>query len=240
MGSAYAPVKKTDTVNVCVPLRVLLFCWGPSTGGADLFVSLRVIISSTGVHTLHRSKLLFSCIHSIGIILKWSLSWEGEGRLEDDDYQNQKKMDWCIPNNTVFIIFSDFSEEKIRLIKTYLKAVKLFKSDQDQSEDPQYSEVKSCLTSEFPFADSVTMQLIWYWFFYVWKVIEINLNSIVPHVSGPKRPQDRVEVNCMKKDFHTCLKDKVSIGFPIKQICLSHNYLFIKHDAELVRVNVTL
>ncbi|XP_053573248.1 iron-responsive element-binding protein 2 isoform X3 [Bombina bombina] len=41
------------------------------------------------------------------------------------------------------------------------------------------------------------------------EVIEINLNSIVPYVSGPKRPQDKVSVNDMKKDFGTCLNEKV-------------------------------
>ncbi|XP_041964676.1 iron-responsive element-binding protein 2 isoform X1 [Alosa sapidissima] len=84
---------------------------------------------------------------------------------------------------------TNFSEEKIRVMKAYLKALKLFKSNQDQSEDPQYSEV-----------------------------IEINLGSIVPHVSGPKRPQDRVAVSCMKEDFLTCLKEKMGFkGFHIPQ-----------------------
>uniref|UniRef100_A0A8C1ZX36 Iron-responsive element binding protein 2 n=1 Tax=Cyprinus carpio TaxID=7962 RepID=A0A8C1ZX36_CYPCA len=64
------------------------------------------------------------------------------------------------------------SEEKLVVLEDYLKAIKLFKSYGDQSEDPQYSEV-----------------------------IEMNLSSIVPHVSGPKRPQDRVAVTCMKEDF---------------------------------------
>ncbi|KAL2094046.1 hypothetical protein ACEWY4_011358 [Coilia grayii] len=84
---------------------------------------------------------------------------------------------------------TNFSEEKLRQIKTYLKAIKLFKSDQDQSEDPQYSEV-----------------------------IEINLGLIVPCVSGPKRPQDRVAVSSIKDDFRTCLKEKVGFkGFHIPQ-----------------------
>uniref|UniRef100_A0A8C1ZYE1 Iron-responsive element binding protein 2 n=1 Tax=Cyprinus carpio TaxID=7962 RepID=A0A8C1ZYE1_CYPCA len=72
------------------------------------------------------------------------------------------------------------SEEKLVVLEDYLKAIKLFKSYGDQSEDPQYSEV-----------------------------IEMNLSSIVPHVSGPKRPQDRVAVTCMKEDFINCLNEKV-------------------------------
>ena len=42
------------------------------------------------------------------------------------------------------------------------------------------------------------------------QVIDINLSSIVPHVSGPKRPQDRVAVSDMKEDFQSCLDGKVT------------------------------
>lgn len=42
------------------------------------------------------------------------------------------------------------------------------------------------------------------------QVIEINLSSMVPHVSGPKRPQDRVAVSSMKEDFQHCLDEKVT------------------------------
>ena len=43
------------------------------------------------------------------------------------------------------------------------------------------------------------------------QVIEIQLSSFIPHVSGPKRPQDRVAVSDMKVDFHSCLKEKVRV-----------------------------
>uniref|UniRef100_A0AAX7USX8 Iron-responsive element-binding protein 2 n=1 Tax=Astatotilapia calliptera TaxID=8154 RepID=A0AAX7USX8_ASTCA len=70
---------------------------------------------------------------------------------------------------------------------SYMKAVKLFRSYDDPSEDPQYSEV-----------------------------IEFNLSSMVPYVSGPKRPQDRVAVSSMKEDFQSCLDEKVGFkGFHI-------------------------
>ncbi|XP_064168306.1 iron-responsive element-binding protein 2 isoform X1 [Anguilla rostrata] len=82
---------------------------------------------------------------------------------------------------------TNLSEEKLELLEAYLKAVKLFRTYQDPSEDPQYSEV-----------------------------IEINLGSIVPHVSGPKRPQDRVAVSNMKTDFLSCLNEKVGFkGFHV-------------------------
>lgn len=44
------------------------------------------------------------------------------------------------------------------------------------------------------------------------QVIRINLNSIVATVSGPKRPQDRVAVTEMKRDFHACLSEKVGLA----------------------------
>ncbi|XP_062849702.1 iron-responsive element-binding protein 2 [Trichomycterus rosablanca] len=82
---------------------------------------------------------------------------------------------------------TNFTEEKLKVMEAYLKSIKLFRNDDEQSEDPHYSEV-----------------------------IEINLSSMVPNVSGPKRPQDRVPVSCMKKDFLNCLNEKVGFkGFHI-------------------------
>ncbi|XP_075993886.1 iron-responsive element-binding protein 2 [Genypterus blacodes] len=82
---------------------------------------------------------------------------------------------------------TNFTQEKLELMEAYMKAVKLFRSYDDPSEDPQYSEV-----------------------------IEINLSFIVPQVSGPKRPQDRVAVSSMKEDFQSCLNEKVGFkGFHI-------------------------
>nr|XP_061812547.1 iron-responsive element-binding protein 2-like isoform X2 [Nerophis lumbriciformis] len=73
-----------------------------------------------------------------------------------------------------------FSQEKLELLESYLKAVMLFRTYEDSKEDPQYSEV-----------------------------IEINLSTMVPHVSGPKRQQDRVAVCSMKEGFQSCLDDKL-------------------------------
>uniref|UniRef100_A0A3Q3VKN5 Iron-responsive element-binding protein 2 n=1 Tax=Mola mola TaxID=94237 RepID=A0A3Q3VKN5_MOLML len=84
---------------------------------------------------------------------------------------------------------TNFTQEKLELLESYMKAVKLFHNYKDPSEDPQYSEV-----------------------------IEINLSSMVPYVSGPKRPQDRVAVSSMKEDFQRCLDEKVGFkGFHISK-----------------------
>uniref|UniRef100_A0A673L024 Iron-responsive element-binding protein 2-like n=1 Tax=Sinocyclocheilus rhinocerous TaxID=307959 RepID=A0A673L024_9TELE len=96
------------------------------------------------------------------------------------------------------------SEEKLVVLEDYLKAIKLFRSYSDQSDEPQYSEV-----------------------------IEMNLSSIVPHVSGPKRPQDRVAVTCMKEDFINCLNEKVGFkGFHISKEKQATQVPFLHEGAE--------
>uniref|UniRef100_A0A8C1K257 Iron-responsive element-binding protein 2 n=1 Tax=Cyprinus carpio TaxID=7962 RepID=A0A8C1K257_CYPCA len=91
--------------------------------------------------------------------------------------------------------------EKLVVLEDYLKAIKLFKSYGDQSEDPQYSEM--------------------------------NLSSIVPHVSGPKRPQDRVAVTCMKEDFINCLNEKVGFkGFHVSKEKQATQVPFLHEGAE--------
>lgn len=41
------------------------------------------------------------------------------------------------------------------------------------------------------------------------QVVELDLHTVVPCCSGPKRPQDKVAVSDMKEDFETCLGAKV-------------------------------
>jgi len=41
------------------------------------------------------------------------------------------------------------------------------------------------------------------------QIAELDLGSIVPSLSGPKRPHDRVAVAQMKDDFRQCLLNKV-------------------------------
>ncbi|CAI9560203.1 unnamed protein product [Staurois parvus] len=76
--------------------------------------------------------------------------------------------------------------QKLKTCEAYLRAVQLFRDEKCVGR-PEYS-----------------------------KIIEINLNSIVPYVSSPKRPQDRVSIVDMKKDFEACLSEKV--GFKAFQI----------------------
>ena len=42
------------------------------------------------------------------------------------------------------------------------------------------------------------------------QILELDLSTVVPSLSGPKRPHDRVSVSDMKTDFSQCLQNKVS------------------------------
>lgn len=77
----------------------------------------------------------------------------------------------------------------IKYVEQYLRSVKMFRSDfNDSSEDPVFSQV-----------------------------IELDLAEIVPSVSGPKRPHDRVPFADFKRDFHACLTAPVGFkGFGLK------------------------
>ena len=72
--------------------------------------------------------------------------------------------------------------QKIEYIAAYLKAVGMFRDYTDPSQDPVFSEI-----------------------------VELDLATVVPSLSGPKRPHDRVGVAEMKQDFQDCLDNKVLI-----------------------------
>ncbi|XP_066963842.1 cytoplasmic aconitate hydratase-like isoform X1 [Macrobrachium rosenbergii] len=86
---------------------------------------------------------------------------------------------------------SNRDEEKIAKVEAYLKAVKMFRNFCDATQDPVFSEV-----------------------------VEMDLSEVVPSVSGPKRPHDRVPVSSMHEDFRLCLGNKVGFkgfGLPPEQ-----------------------
>lgn len=77
--------------------------------------------------------------------------------------------------------------EKLAYIVRYLKAVGMFRDYSNESQDPEFT-----------------------------KVFELDLSSVVPCCSGPKRPQDRVAVTDMKTDFESCLGAKQGFkGFQV-------------------------
>lgn len=48
------------------------------------------------------------------------------------------------------------------------------------------------------------------------QVVELDLSTVTPSLSGPKRPHDRVAVSDMKQDFMECLNNRAGFkGFGI-------------------------
>ncbi|XP_003966778.2 cytoplasmic aconitate hydratase [Takifugu rubripes] len=82
--------------------------------------------------------------------------------------------------------------EKLVYITAYLKAVGMFRDYTDTCQDPDFTQV-----------------------------VELDLGAVVPCCSGPKRPQDRVPVSDMKKDFESCLGAKQ--GFKGFQVAAEHH-----------------
>ncbi|KAL0970326.1 hypothetical protein UPYG_G00240490 [Umbra pygmaea] len=77
--------------------------------------------------------------------------------------------------------------EKLDYITSYLKAVAMFRDYSNTSQDPDFTQVH-----------------------------ELDLGTVVPCCSGPKRPQDRVAVSDMKTDFEACLAAKQGFkGFQV-------------------------
>lgn len=50
---------------------------------------------------------------------------------------------------------------------------------------------------------------------FMFQVHELDLSTVVPCCSGPKRPHDRVALSDMKTDFAQCLTNKV--GFKVSK-----------------------
>ncbi|CAG9768739.1 unnamed protein product [Ceutorhynchus assimilis] len=79
------------------------------------------------------------------------------------------------------------SEEQVKLIEAYLRTTKQLRNYASEQEEPIFTQTES-----------------------------LDLATVVSSVSGPKRPNDRVSVVDMKKDFLSCLSNKVGFkGFGI-------------------------
>ncbi|NXS11232.1 ACOC hydratase, partial [Neodrepanis coruscans] len=86
-----------------------------------------------------------------------------------------------------YLIQTGRDKEKVMCTKRYLESVGMLRDFKNSSQDPDFTQV-----------------------------VELDLNTVVPCCSGPKRPQDKVAVSDMKKDFETCLAAKHGFkGFQI-------------------------
>ena len=68
-----------------------------------------------------------------------------------------------------------------------MKAVKLFRDYSNSSTDPAFSEI-----------------------------VELDLATVTPCISGPKRPQDKIAVDDLKNEFKKCLTNP--IGFNVRLV----------------------
>ena len=94
---------------------------------------------------------------------------------------------------------------KVKVIEAYLKAQGLFRVYDGSQKDPHFSGA----------------------------LMTLDLSTITPCVSGPKRPHDRVEVSKMKTDFHSCLSAPAGFkGFGIAQEKLAATSKFTFDGAE--------
>ena len=92
----------------------------------------------------------------------------------------------------------------IQAIDAYLKASGLKRNYNDAAQDPTFSTV-----------------------------VELDLASVVPSCSGPKRPHDRIAVKEMKSDFLACLDNPVGFkGYAIPNDKLSTTVPFVLDGQE--------
>uniref|UniRef100_A0A7M4G0V5 Cytoplasmic aconitate hydratase n=1 Tax=Crocodylus porosus TaxID=8502 RepID=A0A7M4G0V5_CROPO len=113
-----------------------------------------------------------------------------------------------------YLIQTGRDEEKVKHIKKYLEAVGMFRDFNRSSQDPDFTQV-----------------------------VELDLHTVVPCCSGPKRPQDKVSVSDMKTDFETCLGAKQ--GFKGFQIAPKHHsdrvkFVYEGSDFEITHGSVVI
>jgi aconitate hydratase len=79
---------------------------------------------------------------------------------------------------------------KVKVIEQYLRAQGLFRLYDGTQPDPNYSG----------------------------EIMTLDLSTVTPCLSGPKRPHDRVELSKMKADFNSCLSAPVGFkGYAIPE-----------------------
>ena len=94
----------------------------------------------------------------------------------------------------------------IQAIEAYLIASKMKRNYSDPTQDPNFSTV-----------------------------VELDLATVVPSCSGPKRPHDRVAVTDMKSDFIACLNNPAGFkGFGIASDKISTTVPFVLDGQEYI------
>nr|XP_034996332.1 cytoplasmic aconitate hydratase [Zootoca vivipara]XP_034996333.1 cytoplasmic aconitate hydratase [Zootoca vivipara]XP_034996334.1 cytoplasmic aconitate hydratase [Zootoca vivipara] len=103
-----------------------------------------------------------------------------------------------------YLLQTGRDEDKIRYIRKYLEAAGMFRDFSNSSQDPDFTQI-----------------------------VELDLQTVAPCCSGPKRPQDKVVVSEMKKDFENCLGAKQGFkGFQIAPAQHNNQVKFVYNDKE--------
>ena len=103
-----------------------------------------------------------------------------------------------------YLVQTGRDKKNIRIIEQYLRAAKLFRDYSNESNDPVFSETYG-----------------------------LDLSTVQPCVSGPKRPQDKIFVAELKKEFLSSLSNKVGFsGFGLKPEVLDMRAKFVYEDVE--------
>lgn len=99
-------------------------------------------------------------------------------------------------------------DHKVEMIKSYLVANGLFRTYTGSEIEPDYTG----------------------------ELMELDLSTVVPCLSGPKRPHDRVEMSKMKEDFLGCLTNAVGFkgfGLPEEELKTNSTFSFDGKEYEL-------
>ena len=110
--------------------------------------------------------------------------------------------------NLNYLRLTGRDDKKIQTIEQYLKAQDLFIKHDGSQAEPVYSG----------------------------QIMELDLASVQPSLSGPKRPHDRVDLANMKKDFTTSLTNKVGFkgyGLPQEHTSISGKFKYEGKEYEL-------
>lgn len=78
------------------------------------------------------------------------------------------------------MFFKGRPSDQIAYVEAYMKASGMFRYYNDAAQDPVFTAI-----------------------------YELDLTTVVPSLSGPKRPQDRVSQSDLKMEFNRCLSNKV-------------------------------
>lgn len=115
-----------------------------------------------------------------------------------------------VDNKTISYLKKTGRDAKhVNYVKEYLKSVDMFRNFEDSSQDPNFSQI-----------------------------VELDLSTVVPSVSGPKRPHDRVPLDQFKSDFESCLKSPVGFkGFGLTPERIAQKDIEFEYEGQKYTLN---